>query len=165
VTDFTLSRRGVLGGTAVAVVGGIAGFLVAGRSSAARGPGGTTAANAYGPPARATGGGALVPLARVPAGGGVVLGRQKIVVTRTSDGAVHAFSAVCTHEGCTIDVARGMIECPCHGSRRASASRSGTGRCSAREVPYMRQRLVRSAPTVLWLLAAGFAVGVLIALR
>jgi Rieske Fe-S protein len=117
VTDFTLSRRGVLGGTAVAVVGGIAGFLVAGRSSAARGPGGTTAANAYGPPARATGGGALVPLARVPAGGGVVLGRQKIVVTRTSDGAVHAFSAVCTHEGCTIDVARGMIECPCHGSR------------------------------------------------
>jgi hypothetical protein len=29
----------------------------------------------------------------------------------------------------------------------------------------MRQRLVRSAPTVLWLLAAGFAIGVLIALR
>jgi len=29
----------------------------------------------------------------------------------------------------------------------------------------MRQRILRSAPTLLWLLAAGFAVGVLIALR
>lgn len=29
----------------------------------------------------------------------------------------------------------------------------------------MRGRILRSAPTVLWLLAAGFAVGVLIALR
>jgi Rieske Fe-S protein len=123
VTDFALSRRGVLGGTAAVVVGGVAGFLVAGRSSAAREPGGTTAANAYGPPARATGGGALVPLARVPAGGGVVLGSRKIVVTRTSDGAVHAFSAVCTHEGCTVDVvARGAIQCPCHGSRFDAAT-------------------------------------------
>ena len=29
----------------------------------------------------------------------------------------------------------------------------------------MRQRILRSAPTLLWLLAVGFAVGVLIALR
>jgi Rieske Fe-S protein len=117
VTDFALSRRGVLSGAAVALVGGVVGFVVGGRSSAARGPRGTTAANAYGPPAP-PGGAALVALARVPTGGGVVLAAQKIVVTRTADGAVHAFSAVCTHQGCTVDtVTRGTIGCPCHGSQ------------------------------------------------
>ena len=117
MTEFALSRRGVVGGAAVALAGGVAGFLVAGRSSGSRSAPGTTAANAYGPPAR-SGGGALVALARVPSGGGVVLTGQKVVVTRTPDGAVHAFSAVCTHEGCTVtSVARGTIDCPCHGSR------------------------------------------------
>jgi len=28
------------------------------------------------------------------------------------------FSAVCTHEGCTVDqVSNGSIDCPCHGSQ------------------------------------------------
>jgi Rieske Fe-S protein len=54
----------------------------------------------------------------VPLGGGVVVGRAKVVVTRTASGDVHAFSAVCTHQGCVVDtVSRGTISCPCHGSR------------------------------------------------
>ena len=119
MTEFALSRRGVISGAVVAVVGGVAGFVVADRSSAARSARGTTAANAYGPPATApAGAGALIALDKIPPGGGVILSGPKVVVTRTADGAVHGFSAVCTHQGCTVDVvAKGTIDCPCHGSR------------------------------------------------
>ena len=42
----------------------------------------------------------------------------KIVLTRGSGDVVHGFSAVCTHQGCTVStVAHGVIACPCHGSR------------------------------------------------
>lgn len=73
-------------------------------------------ANAYGP---ATGGGGrmLVAVDRVPLGGGVVLAKDKVVVTRPTAEDVRAFSAVCTHQGCTVNaVADGAIDCPCHGS-------------------------------------------------
>ncbi|MET7550864.1 Rieske (2Fe-2S) protein [Streptomyces sp. NPDC005500] len=61
---------------------------------------------------------ALAKLNDVPVGGGVVLKDQKIVVTRDSNGAARAFSAVCTHQGCTVaSVSNGTINCPCHGSK------------------------------------------------
>jgi Rieske Fe-S protein len=40
------------------------------------------------------------------------------VLTRGSNGTVHGFSAVCTHQGCTVtSIRNGVIGCPCHGSR------------------------------------------------
>lgn len=60
----------------------------------------------------------LVSLQGLPIGGGVVLGERKIVVTRDSSDAIHAFSAVCTHQGCAITtVSDGTINCLCHGSK------------------------------------------------
>ena len=54
----------------------------------------------------------------VPVGAGVVAKDAKIVVTQPKAGQFHAFSAVCTHKGCTVArVADGTINCPCHGSR------------------------------------------------
>jgi Rieske Fe-S protein len=117
VTDFSLTRRGALQGSAVVVVGGVVGFLVARTSAAARTAGTASAANAYGPPT-ASSGHLLARLDQVPAGGGVVVGKDAVVVTRTASGDVHAFSAVCTHQGCTVNhVGGGTIDCPCHGSR------------------------------------------------
>ena len=59
----------------------------------------------------------LVALADVPVGGGVILEDQNVVITQPTDGTVLAFSATCTHAGCTIDdVSDGLIRCPCHGS-------------------------------------------------
>ncbi len=138
MSDLVLSRRGVLRGALVTALGAVAGYLAARNSPAARAGRGTTAANAYGP---STDDGArlLLPLDQVPRGGGVVLGEEEIVLTRTSTDAVHGFSAVCTHQGCRVDfVADGTIGCPCHGSRfdaTTGAVRTGPATRALPEVP------------------------------
>ncbi|MGZ4545624.1 MAG: QcrA and Rieske domain-containing protein [Blastococcus sp.] len=117
MTVLLLSRRGVLRGSVAAALGAVGGYLVARTSAAARSVRGATAANAYGP-STMQGGHLLIALDRVPNGGGVILKDAGLVLTRSADGAVHAFSAVCTHQGCTVaTVAAGTIDCPCHGSR------------------------------------------------
>jgi Rieske Fe-S protein len=112
-----LSRRGVLRGTLVTAIGGVVGYLVTHASAAAQTSRGTTAANAYGAPA-GNGGRLLVARDGIPRGGGVILKDPAIVLTRTATDDVHAFLAVCTHQGCTVaSVRSGTIDCPCHGSR------------------------------------------------
>lgn len=54
----------------------------------------------------------------IPEGGGKVFDGQKIVVTQPSKGEFKAFSAVCTHMGCTVSrVQNGTIDCPYHDSK------------------------------------------------
>lgn len=58
----------------------------------------------------------LVSTGDVEVGGGVILG--DVVVTQPSDGEFKGFSAICTHQGCTVaSISDGTINCPCHGSR------------------------------------------------
>jgi Rieske Fe-S protein len=59
-----------------------------------------------------------IPVADIPVGGGTVFPTNRVVVTQPSAGQFKAFSAICSHEGCTVNqVAGGTINCPCHGSR------------------------------------------------
>jgi Rieske Fe-S protein len=113
----TLTRRAVVRGSGVVVMGAGLGFALARRSDAARGAGPAgAAANGYGPTTSSGSGERLATLADVPDGGGLVLDDQHVVLTRSGD-QVHAFSATCTHQGCTVDgVTDGRITCPCHGS-------------------------------------------------
>ena len=70
-------------------------------------------------------GGALVATSKVPVGGGVILDKQRIVVTQPTEGAFKAFSAVCTHQSCLVgSVKDGTISCPCHGSAYSAADGS-----------------------------------------
>lgn len=39
-----------------------------------------------------------------------------IIITRPTETTVAAFSAICTHEGCTVRPAGKELDCPCHGS-------------------------------------------------
>ncbi|GAA3250034.1 Rieske (2Fe-2S) protein [Nonomuraea helvata] len=53
----------------------------------------------------------------IPLGGGKIV-KGKYVITHPKKGVYKCFSAICTHQGCTVaSVSKGTINCPCHGSR------------------------------------------------
>jgi Rieske Fe-S protein len=116
LTSRPLTRRAVVAGacgTACAVaVGACSGY------GPARPP-------AAGDAAAAEPGGALAAADDIPVGGGTVFGDRNVVVTQPVAGEFRAFSATCTHRGCTVTaVEDGRITCPCHGSAFAIADGS-----------------------------------------
>jgi len=62
--------------------------------------------------------GAIVPLSAVAVGGSIsaTVQGKPIVLSRPNAGSVAGFSAICTHQGCTVNTAGGQLPCPCHGS-------------------------------------------------
>ncbi|WP_034620393.1 Rieske (2Fe-2S) protein [Cellulomonas sp. URHE0023] len=121
------SRREVLEGAGVLVVAGVVGFAGFQAVAPAEGTGPSAYPGTTDDQGDDNGGGddssgpgsaqaRLAPLSDVPDGGGLVVTDQKVVITRTGSD-VHAFTAVCTHQGCLVrDVRGGAIHCPCHGS-------------------------------------------------
>lgn len=135
MADEPVSRRTLIRGSVITVVAGVAGYAIARNSGAAERKRTTTAANAYGyggAPSRKK----LAALSAVPAGGGLVLANDDVVLTRDQAGTVHAFSATCTHQGCTVtEVTGGQIICPCHGSKFAASSGAVTAGPAPRPLP------------------------------
>ena len=61
----------------------------------------------------------LVALADVPVGEAKAAKApdgSDVIVARTSESAAAAFSAICTHQGCTVAPKGADLVCPCHGS-------------------------------------------------
>ncbi|MDP9118529.1 MAG: Rieske (2Fe-2S) protein [Actinomycetota bacterium] len=112
-----VSRRTALRGASLGI--GVAIVSLAGCS---RSPTGTSLANGAGGTSTTGAGGpvALAKLAQVPVGGSAssssLLDGGPVVVAQPSAGAVVAFSAVCTHQGCPVSPAGKQFQCPCHGS-------------------------------------------------
>jgi Rieske Fe-S protein len=100
-----LTRRSLVRGSIPAALAAVAGFV---WTRVSRDSGKSSSGYEPGSP--------LARLADVPSGGGVVVKDANVVITRDAT-QVHAFSATCTHQGCTVDgVTDGRITCPCHGS-------------------------------------------------
>ncbi|MGW4595754.1 Rieske (2Fe-2S) protein [Streptomyces sp. NPDC004457] len=89
-----------------------------GTTSASGSASAPASAPASSPQESGAGGKALAATSDIPEGGGRVFKEEKVVVTQPKKGDFKAFSAICTHQGCTVNkVADGTIDCPCHGSR------------------------------------------------
>ncbi|WP_030347996.1 Rieske (2Fe-2S) protein [Streptomyces sp. NRRL S-1022] len=100
------SRRTVLRGAAVAPVAGLG-------LAACSAPGGNGAAAAT--PTAPVDLGAETEVAK---GGAKLYRDHNVVVSRDEDGALRAYSTICTHAGCPINKLQGTtLICPCHGSQ------------------------------------------------
>ncbi len=116
----TVTRRNALAAASL----GAGGLLLAACSgnSTAVSPS-TTAADASDsaaadPTANAANAGTvLTALSAVPVGGAVSAtgkGGAKLIVAQPTKGEVVAFSAICTHQGCTVTPAKSTLYCGCH---------------------------------------------------
>ncbi|MFJ3233282.1 Rieske (2Fe-2S) protein [Streptomyces sp. NPDC086787] len=120
------TRRTVLATGGAVFAAACAGCSNSGEGSeSASSPGGSTSASpvsstskSASPGPSGSAGPELTRTSDVPLGGGLVLPDQKIVITQPTQNEFKAFSAICTHQGCTVNnVADGTIHCPCHGSQ------------------------------------------------
>jgi cytochrome b6-f complex iron-sulfur subunit len=119
-----IARRTLLGAASVgatALLAGCGGGTGADGGGAAASP--TTPAPTSTPGSGGTSpsasGTVLVSLADVPVDGAVSAqtdSGEPILVTQPSAGDVKAFSAICTHKGCTVAPKGNQLVCPCHGS-------------------------------------------------
>ncbi|GAA4526765.1 Rieske (2Fe-2S) protein [Amycolatopsis samaneae] len=118
----------------------MAGAAVGAAALAACGSSGTAAAPDT-KKAQPAPGGPLVALADVPVGE-VKAAKgpdgSDIVVARTAENTVAAFSAICTHQGCTVTPQGTELKCPCHGSvfdARTGAVKQGPAKKPLASVP------------------------------
>lgn len=117
--------------------------LAAGCSKYGDGSGGGDTSQPSSSPTRSSPGSRQPPAAKpltrtsdVPVGGGRIFAAKKVVVTQPERGDFKAFSAICTHEGCTVgSVSGGTINCPCHGSKYRIADASVAAGPAPRPLP------------------------------
>ena len=107
-----ISRRRALVSTGITLAAGaIAGCATYGKPPAATAPGADT--GTVEPESLAAQ--AIASTTDVPVGSALIV--DDVVITQPAQGQFKAFSAVCTHAGCTVaEVLGASINCPCHGS-------------------------------------------------
>lgn len=132
-SDPAPSRRSLLR-VSTAVTGTACALALAGCSGPAPGPGsgGTPSAiPTTGTPVK------VGTLAQLPVGSGasVTANAVPLVLYRPDEKTVLAYSAVCTHAGCTVAPQAATFVCPCHGSTFSGADGSVTAGPARRALP------------------------------
>ena len=111
-------RRTVLAG-AGAAVGVVALAACSSGSSGSTSAGAGVSAAASGAGGASGGATPLATLADIPVGTAVAAkdaDGKPVLVAQPQAGTAVAFSAICTHQGCTVAPAGKQLHCPCHGS-------------------------------------------------
>jgi Rieske Fe-S protein len=91
--------------------------LAIGALSSCTNYGSGAAPSQAGPSSAGTGAGLSTTKADVPVGSGKVFADAQIVVTQPRSGQFKAFTAICTHQQCTVADVTTTINCNCHGSK------------------------------------------------
>jgi Rieske Fe-S protein len=142
-----ISEQGAGSVTRRAVIGGVGAIGVAiGLAACGSGNGDAQANGSRLPDGSATTPGtseatpAEIKTGDIPVGGGKIYAADDTVVTQPKKGEFKAFSATCTHQGCTVaSISNGTINCPCHGSRYSiddgAVIRAATGLTTATQDP------------------------------
>jgi Rieske Fe-S protein len=102
--ETTVTRRTLL----------VAGIAAAGSAGVAA----LAGCSAKASPQAATASAVLAKVADIPVGNAVsaTLGGDPILISQPTAGHIVAFTAICTHQGCTVAPAGKQFHCPCHGS-------------------------------------------------
>lgn len=144
VTGAAVAGAGVLaacGGSTTPTTGSDGASSTSATSAAS---GSSTSGSASSSASGAAPSGTPVKTADVPVGGGVVNAEALFVVTQPSAGQFKAFSATCTHKGCTVTkVVDGMIDCPCHDSQFDITSGTPTAGSQAKKALPAKTATVR----------------------
>jgi cytochrome b6-f complex iron-sulfur subunit len=92
-------------------------------SGSATSAGGATSASSGG------GGEQVAKLSDIPVGGSIsaTLDGKPIILAQPSTGKVVAFTAICTHQGCTVNPDGAVLRCPCHASTYDAFTGKNTG--------------------------------------
>ena len=124
--DLEVTRRTVLagagaavGGLALAACGGDDSTTPAAQAPASQAPPSPAPPSTAPSPAASAHGEPLAQLADIPVGTAVAAKSadgKPLLVGQPQAGTAVAFSAICTHMGCTVAAAGERLECPCHGS-------------------------------------------------
>jgi len=120
--DGATTRRALLrtagAGAAVATVAVTAAACGSSSNGTVDNPASANAAGGGASDSVGSGSGAvLAKTSDIPVDGGKIISSAQIVITQPSAGQYKAFTAVCTHQGCTVsNVSDNQIQCPCHGS-------------------------------------------------
>lgn len=71
----------------------------------------------------------MIAASDVPVGGAVkaTSGSFSAVISQPTEGTYKAFSTVCTHQGCQVNIQNKTIACPCHASQFSIEDGSVTG--------------------------------------
>lgn len=78
----------------------------------------------------------LAAVSDIPVGGGKIFAAEQVVVTQPTEGTIRAFSARCTHQGCTVSSVKDRsIVCGCHNSSFDIADGSVKGGPASRPLP------------------------------
>lgn len=114
--DTTATRRNVLT-TAVATAGAAAGAVT--LAACGDGDAGSKEGSGQSQPPPTSPGTVVATLADVSVGQAksVTMNGQPVIVARPSDNNAVAFSAICTHQGCTVVPSGQSLDCPCHRSQ------------------------------------------------